>query len=182
MNVCSNPYLHGKIIVANIQHICAATLNTFSLRWSFKTYVEKCYGKILRIFLWPLHVPSTFAIDMLQWLQEICRNICCRYAAKFLGNLQHIFETSKLFWFVWSEKSNTVPYGYWLFCCFSSFFITNIQFEIQILTNIIYYAPFVERGISWHPSVGLSVDQVMSARYLFTPFLESCHSWYSGCP
>ena len=31
-------------------------------------------------------------------------------------------------------------------------------------------------------SVGRSVDQAMSAQYLFTPLLESCQTWYSGSP
>ena len=30
--------------------------------------------------------------------------------------------------------------------------------------------------------VGQSVDKAMSAHYLLTPLLESCHTCYSGCP
>ena len=31
-------------------------------------------------------------------------------------------------------------------------------------------------------SVGQSVDPAISAQYLLTPLLESCQTWYSGCP
>ena len=47
----------------------------------------------------------------------------------------------------------------------------------------IFMPPFEKRGhIVLHMSVGPSVDQMMSAQYLLTPFLESCQTWYNGCP